>query len=139
MRQARLVASNERQESAGPPGTFVAAHWLVKGITAMEARRGTISSSPSRPLHAGACGGANTRSGGPKTRICGNAVEGFFAKLTRRRLKHGVFSSVTDLQAAINRFVAEHNQDPKPFVWRKNPTEIIAAVNRGYQTLESIH
>jgi transposase len=68
-----------------------------------------------------------------------NAVEGFFAKLTRRRLKHGVFCSVTDLQAAINRFVAEHNQDPKPFVWTKDPTEIIAAVNPGYQTLESIH
>jgi hypothetical protein len=29
-----------------------------------------------------------------------NAVEGFFAKLTRRRLKHGVFHSVVDLQAA---------------------------------------
>ena len=31
-----------------------------------------------------------------------NAVEGFFAKLTKRRLKRGVFRSVTDLQAAIN-------------------------------------
>ena len=30
-----------------------------------------------------------------------NAVEGFFAKLTRRRLKRGVFRSVADLQAAI--------------------------------------
>ncbi|GGB54841.1 hypothetical protein GCM10011505_39810 [Tistrella bauzanensis] len=38
-----------------------------------------------------------------------NAVEGFFAKLTRRRLKHGVFCSVVDLQAAINRFVSEYN------------------------------
>ena len=42
-----------------------------------------------------------------------NAVEGFFAKLTRRRLKHGVFHSVVDLQAAINRFVAEHNRQPQ--------------------------
>ena len=40
-----------------------------------------------------------------------NAVEGFFAKLTRRRLKHGVFHSVVDLQASINRFIAEHNGD----------------------------
>jgi hypothetical protein len=54
-------------------------------------------------------------------------------------LKHGVFCTLTDLQAAINRFVAEHNQHPKPFVCRKDPAEIIAAVNRGYQTLESIH
>ena len=38
-----------------------------------------------------------------------NAVEGFFAKLSRRRLKRGVFRSVVDLQAAINRFLAETN------------------------------
>jgi transposase len=68
-----------------------------------------------------------------------NAVEGFFAKLTKRRLKRGAFCSVTDLQAAINRFIAEHNQEPKPFVWKKDPDAIIAAVNRGFQTLESIH
>jgi transposase len=43
-----------------------------------------------------------------------NAVEGFFAKLTRRRLKHGVFHSLVDLQAAINRFITEHNRQPKP-------------------------
>ena len=39
-----------------------------------------------------------------------NSVEGFLAKLTRRTLKYGVFHSVVDLQATINRFVAEHNQ-----------------------------
>jgi len=43
-----------------------------------------------------------------------NAVEGFFAKLARRRLKRGVFRSVVDLQATINRFVAETNADPRP-------------------------
>ena len=41
-----------------------------------------------------------------------NAVEGFFAKLTRRRLQRGVFHSLVDLQAAINRYLAEHNQAP---------------------------
>lgn len=67
-----------------------------------------------------------------------NAVEGFFAKLTRRRLKHGVFHSVIDLQAAINRFIAEHNTtEAKPFVWRANPDDIIAARNRGFQALAS--
>ncbi len=48
-----------------------------------------------------------------------NAVEGFFAKLTHRRLKHGVFYSLVDLQAAINRFIKEyHAQDAKPFIWK---------------------
>jgi transposase len=69
-----------------------------------------------------------------------NAIEGFFAKLTRRRLKHGVFHSVVDLQAAINRFIAEHNaEEAKPFVWRADPDAIIAARNRGFQALESHH
>ena len=68
-----------------------------------------------------------------------NAVEGFSAFLTRRRLKNGVFRSVVDLQAAINRFISEHNQTPKPFVWRADPDAIIAARNRGFQALESIH
>jgi hypothetical protein len=56
-----------------------------------------------------------------------NAVEGFFAKLTKRRLKRGVFCSIVDLQAAINRFPWETNDDPKPFAWTADPDKIIAA------------
>lgn len=48
-----------------------------------------------------------------------NAVEGFFSALTRRRLKRGDFRSVVDLQAAIKRYVAEHNESSRPFVWTK--------------------
>jgi transposase len=68
-----------------------------------------------------------------------NAVEGFFAKLTRRRLKRGVFRSIVELQAAINRFLAETNDNPKPFTWTADPDKIIAAVRRGHQVLDSIH
>jgi transposase len=68
-----------------------------------------------------------------------NAVEGFFAKLTRRRLKRGVFHSLVALQQAINRFIDHHNQQPRPFTWKADPKEIIAAAKRGYQTLETIH
>jgi transposase len=68
-----------------------------------------------------------------------NAVEGFFAKLTNRRLKRGVFRSVTELQAAIERFLAETNSDPKPFLWPARPNRILAAVKRGKEKLESIH
>jgi hypothetical protein len=66
--------------------------------------------------------------------------EGFFAKLTRRRLRHGVFHSVVDLQATINRFIREYNAaSPKPFICKANPDDIIAARNRGFQMLGSIH
>ncbi len=68
-----------------------------------------------------------------------NAVEGFFAKLTRQRLKRGVFKGIVDLQAAINRFLTETNDDPKPFTWTADPDAIIEKVRRGKHALESIH
>jgi transposase len=51
-----------------------------------------------------------------------NGVEGFFAKLTRRRLKRGVFHSPVDPQAAINRYLAEHNHSPKPLPGPPTPS-----------------
>ncbi|MBV9829087.1 MAG: IS630 family transposase, partial [Alphaproteobacteria bacterium] len=66
-------------------------------------------------------------------------VEGFFAKLAKRRLKRGVFCSIVDLQAAINRFLRETNDDPTPFTWTANPDKITAAVRRGHQALDSTH
>ena len=75
----------------------------------------------------------------PKSASWLNAVEGFFAKLTKRRLKRGVFRSLVDLQAAIKRFLAETNDNPRPFVWTADPDKIIAAVRRGYQVLDPIH
>ena len=68
-----------------------------------------------------------------------NAVETFFAKLSKRRLKRGVFHSIVNLQTAINRFIAETNDDPTPFVWTANPNKIVADVKRGHQALDSIH
>src|SRR5438270_5806884 len=62
-----------------------------------------------------------------------NAVEGFFAALTKRRLRRGVFRGLVDLQAAINRYLAEHNLHPKPFVWTADPHAIIEKVRRGKQ------
>jgi transposase len=66
-----------------------------------------------------------------------NAVEGFFATLTRRRLQRGVFRSLVDLQAAINRHLGEPNRKPKPFVWTADPDRIIEKVNRRYKAIAS--
>ena len=49
-----------------------------------------------------------------------NAVESFFSKMTRHRIRRGVFRPIIDLQAAINAYLAEHNANPKPFVWAKS-------------------
>ena len=39
------------------------------------------------------------------------------------------FHSVVDLQAAINRYIAEHNDDPKPFTWTKTTSQILVKLN----------
>jgi transposase len=59
-----------------------------------------------------------------------NAVETFFSALTRRRIRRGSFHSLVDLQAAIHRYIQEHNQNPKPFTWTKPAAPILAKVNR---------
>src|SRR5829696_6586284 len=59
-----------------------------------------------------------------------NAIEGFFAKLTKKRLKRGVFRSLRELKNAIHRFLDDTNANPKPFTWTKDPNKIIAAVKR---------
>jgi transposase len=68
-----------------------------------------------------------------------NAIETFFSRLTRRRLKRGSFRSIVDLQAAIKRFIEDHNAAPKPFVWTADPDGILAKVTRGTQALASLH
>ena len=59
-----------------------------------------------------------------------NAVENFFSKMTRQRIRRGVFRSVVDLQAAINAYLAEHNASPKPFLWTKSAEAILAKLGR---------
>lgn len=64
-----------------------------------------------------------------------NLIEGWFAILTNRRLKHGTFTSVNDLVDAIDHWTAHWNDDPKPFVWHATAKKIIAKVKRGRAAL----
>ncbi len=59
-----------------------------------------------------------------------NAVETFFSALTRKRIRRGSFHSIVDLQAAIKHYLAEHNAEPKPFVWTASPASITAKLDR---------
>jgi transposase len=54
-----------------------------------------------------------------------NAVERFFAELTEKRLRRGIFRSVLDLIEAIDAYLEERNQDPKPFLWTETADEIL--------------
>ena len=68
-----------------------------------------------------------------------NAVEGFFAKLTRKRLKRGVFHSVADLQAAINRFSPNTTKTPPPSNGKPTPTKSSPPPKDGTKRWMSIH
>jgi hypothetical protein len=60
-----------------------------------------------------------------------NVLNGTVTGQNIQRHRRGLFRSVADLQAAINRFLEEHNRQSKPFLWTKDPDKIIAAVKRG--------
>jgi transposase len=64
-----------------------------------------------------------------------NLVERWFAELTERRLRRGVFTSVNDLIDAISTWAKHWNTDPKPFIWHKAADEIITKVRRGRAAL----
>jgi len=52
-----------------------------------------------------------------------------------RRLRHGVFTSVAELEEAILLWADHWNDDPKPFVWKATAADIIAKVQRGRAAL----
>jgi transposase len=59
-----------------------------------------------------------------------NLVERFFSTLTTRWLKRGAHCSVADLEQSIRQYLSHYNENPKPFVWRRNADQIIASVGR---------
>jgi transposase len=66
-----------------------------------------------------------------------NMVERFFRDISERRLRRGVFTSVDELVAAIDEYVAHHNTDPKPFIWTKSARDILQKVIRANSRLSS--
>ena len=59
-----------------------------------------------------------------------NLVERWFAEITNKRIRRGVFRSVKELESAIREYIAVHNEDPKPFVWTRTADQILASIAR---------
>ena len=57
-------------------------------------------------------------------------IERFFALLTERALRRGVFRSVAELEKAITAYIEATNNDPKPFRWIKTADDILASIQR---------
>jgi transposase len=67
-----------------------------------------------------------------------NLVERWFAELTTKAVRRGVFVSVADLIQAIETFLGAWNENPKPFVWTAKVQDIMAKRERARAKLESI-
>ena len=59
-----------------------------------------------------------------------NQVERFFALITDKKIRRGIYRSVQTLRADIMAFVSHHNADPMPFRWTKSADDILASIER---------
>jgi transposase len=59
-----------------------------------------------------------------------NLVERWFAELTNKRIRRGVFRSVKELESAIREYISVHNEAPKPFVWTRTADQILDSIAR---------
>jgi transposase len=66
-----------------------------------------------------------------------NMVERFFRDLTSQRLRRGVFSGVPQLIVAIETYIEQHNESPKPFVWTAKANDILQKVIRANRHLSA--
>ena len=67
-----------------------------------------------------------------------NLVERFFAELTDKAIRRGVFKNVAELEAAIRAYIDEHNRHPRPFVWTASVASILEKVGRAQAAFDSL-
>lgn len=66
----------------------------------------------------------------PDQLVMAHQVERFFALLTDKKIRPGVYRSVAALRADITSFIERHNADPKLFRWTKSADDILASIER---------
>jgi transposase len=54
-----------------------------------------------------------------------NQVERWFGLLTDKQIRRGVHKNLQNLERDIRAWIAQWNEDPKPFVWTKDADEIL--------------
>jgi transposase len=59
-----------------------------------------------------------------------NLVERWFALLTEKQIRRGVFRSTRELESAIRNYLKNYNDQPKPFIWSKTADDILASLAR---------
>ena len=75
----------------------------------------------------------------PTSSSWANMVERWFRDLTDKRIRRGVFKNVPELIAAIQEYLANHNQHPRIFKWTAPVEQILAKVAKCKEALETLH
>ena len=65
-----------------------------------------------------------------------NLVERFFAEITDKAIRRGVFKNVRELEAAIRAFIETRNRAPRPYVWTASVASILEKVDRARRALD---
>lgn len=65
-----------------------------------------------------------------------NLIERWFAEITNKRIRRGVFTSVGELKDAIMGYIDEHNENPRRFVWHAKAESILEKYRRAKATLD---
>jgi len=68
-----------------------------------------------------------------------NLIERWFAQLTEKRIKRGIFHSVPDLISSIKEFIDLNNEEPKPFIWTASSSSIMEKINRCKAIYNTVH
>jgi transposase len=68
-----------------------------------------------------------------------NLVERWFRELTEKAIRRGAFGSVTELETAIQTFLANYNDEAKPFVWTTSADAIMAKLEKVKAIYDTLH
>ena len=67
-----------------------------------------------------------------------NQVERFFAEITDKAIRRGVFRSVRELEQAIVAFLDNRNEHPKPYTWTASVEAIMEKFERAQTALKAV-
>ncbi len=59
-----------------------------------------------------------------------NLVERWFSELTNKKLRRGAHRSVRELNTDIRAWIADWNENPRPYVWTKTADQILDSISR---------
>ena len=74
----------------------------------------------------------------PTSASWANLVERFFAEITDKAIRRGVFKNVRELETAITTFIEARNRNPRPYVWTASVASIVEKVGRARASLDRL-